>query len=49
MQSVLDSLDRKMDRRHDTVAKKMCFEVAMGIGVAVGGARGAIAPPLFQK
>ena len=30
MQSVLDSLDRKMDHRHDTMAKKMCLEVAMG-------------------
>ena len=30
MQSVLDSLDRKMDRQHDTRAKKMCLEVAMG-------------------
>ena len=49
MQSVLDSLDRKMDRRHDTMAKKMYLELAMGIGVAVWGARMAIAPPLFQK
>ena len=30
MQSVLDSLDRKMDRRRDARAKKMCLEVVMG-------------------
>ena len=30
MQCVLDSLDRKMDRRRDARAKKMCLEVVMG-------------------
>ena len=30
MQSVLDSLDRKMDCQHDARAKKMCLEVVMG-------------------
>ena len=30
MQDVIDSLDRKMDRRRDARAKKMCLEVVMG-------------------
>lgn len=30
LQSILDSLDRKMDRRRDARAKKMCLEVVMG-------------------
>ena len=30
MQCVVDSLDRKIDRRRDARAKKMCLEVVMG-------------------
>ena len=30
MQLIIDSLDRKLDRRRDDRAKKMCHEVVMG-------------------